>query len=81
MLVLSAVFTSPFRELISGEKLNELLCRTINFLWGYRNISPTLREDAKILQGIHDKIFKGEPAESFSSQSTEPIGLLQPGVR
>lgn len=80
MLVLSATFTSPFSELVPRHKLDELLRRTIRFLREYRNVSPTLREDAKILQRIYNRIFQEGSAKSFSSQSTETIWLSQPGV-
>ncbi|KAJ5542974.1 hypothetical protein N7461_008977 [Penicillium sp. DV-2018c] len=57
MLVLSATYMSPLRELVDEELLERLLRRTINFLLQCENVSPTLRADARILTEIYDKIF------------------------
>ncbi|EAW06308.1 putative C6 finger domain protein [Aspergillus clavatus NRRL 1] len=66
MLVLSATYMSCLSELVDRTVLEKLLKRTIKFLLESRNISPTLRADARILTEIYEKIF-GEPAASFSS--------------
>ncbi|PIG81835.1 hypothetical protein AARAC_011562 [Aspergillus arachidicola] len=60
MLVLSATYMSSLSELVDRTKLEELLRRTIKFLLQSRNISPSLRADARILTEIYEKIF-GEP--------------------
>lgn len=65
MLVLSATYMSSLRELVDRSTLQRLLKRTIDFLLRNKNISPTLRADAQILNEIYQKIF-GEPAGSFS---------------
>ncbi|KAE8377787.1 hypothetical protein BDV26DRAFT_304778 [Aspergillus bertholletiae] len=57
MLVLSATYMSSLSELVDGSKLEELLRRTIKFLLQSRNISPSLRADARILTEIYEKIF------------------------
>ncbi|GKZ36697.1 hypothetical protein AbraIFM66950_007872 [Aspergillus brasiliensis] len=49
-------------ELVDRNDLDRLLKRTIRFLLQSREISPTLRADAKILSEIYEKIF-GEPAD------------------
>ncbi|KAL4792878.1 hypothetical protein BDV19DRAFT_367553 [Aspergillus venezuelensis] len=67
MLVLSAVYMSHLSELIKREELERLLRRTIHFLLQYRNISPVLRTDAKILADIYMKIFGESP--------TAPMGV------
>ncbi|KAL4942013.1 hypothetical protein BDV06DRAFT_222571 [Aspergillus oleicola] len=61
MLVLSAVHMSHLSELIERKELERLLRRTIHFLLQYRNISPVLRTDAKILADIYIKIFDESP--------------------
>ncbi|KAI9372195.1 hypothetical protein BJX61DRAFT_534176 [Aspergillus egyptiacus] len=60
MLVLSTTYMSHLSELVKREDLERLLRRTIAFLLRNKNISPTLRADAKILADIYEKIF-GEP--------------------
>ncbi|OJJ67456.1 hypothetical protein ASPBRDRAFT_343320 [Aspergillus brasiliensis CBS 101740] len=62
MLVLSATYMSSLSELVDRNDLDRLLKRTIRFLLQSREISPTLRADAKILSEIYEKIF-GEPAD------------------
>ncbi|KAJ5143167.1 uncharacterized protein N7515_001954 [Penicillium bovifimosum] len=61
MLVLSATYMSPLRELVDEKLLERLLRRTICFLIQSENISPTLRADARILTEIYQKIFHREP--------------------
>lgn len=61
MLVLSATYMSSLSELVDRNDLERLLKRTIRFLLQSREISPSLRADAKILSEIYEKIF-GEPA-------------------
>ncbi|PYI08954.1 hypothetical protein BO78DRAFT_54343 [Aspergillus sclerotiicarbonarius CBS 121057] len=61
MLVLSATYMSSLSELVDRSDLERLLKRTIRFLLQSREISPSLRADAKILSEIYEKIF-GEPA-------------------
>ncbi|KAL4925917.1 putative C6 finger domain protein [Aspergillus undulatus] len=61
MLVLSAVHMSHLSKLISRSQLEQLLRRTIRFLLQYRNISPVLRIDARILTHIYLKIFGESP--------------------
>ncbi|CAI7595559.1 unnamed protein product [Penicillium discolor] len=56
MLVLSATYTSSLSELVPRSTLERLLRRTIGFLCD-KNISPTLRADARILSEIYEKIF------------------------
>jgi hypothetical protein len=58
---------SHLRELVDRDELDRLLQRTINFLLQSENISPSLKMDAKILNGIYKKIFKKSP----NSSSTE----------
>jgi hypothetical protein len=60
MLVLSATYMSSLSELVDGTELERLLQRTIKFLLQSRNISPSLRADARILTEIYEKIF-GKP--------------------
>lgn len=62
MLVLSATYMSSLSELVDRNDLDRLFKRTIRFLLQSREISPTLRADAKILSEIYEKIF-GEPAD------------------
>ncbi|KAL4875286.1 hypothetical protein BJY04DRAFT_232749 [Aspergillus karnatakaensis] len=61
MLVLSTVYMSHLTELVNREQLERLLRRTIAFLLRHRNISPSLRADAKILTDIYEKIFDEPP--------------------
>ncbi|KAJ5888771.1 hypothetical protein N7495_008812 [Penicillium taxi] len=61
MLVLSATFMSSLKSLVDPADLQALLNRTINFLLRNKNISPTLRADAKILTQIYLRIFKEQP--------------------
>ncbi|KAL3469072.1 hypothetical protein BJX99DRAFT_242142 [Aspergillus californicus] len=60
MLVLSTTYMSHLSDLVKREDIERLLRRTIAFLLRNRNISPTLRADAKILADIYERIF-GEP--------------------
>ena len=57
MLVLSATYMSCISELVERSTLERLLRRTIKFLLRSKNISPTLRADARILTEIYTKIF------------------------
>ncbi|CEL01496.1 hypothetical protein ASPCAL01078 [Aspergillus calidoustus] len=62
MLVLSTTYMSPhLSELVDRNVLDRLFKRTIAFLLRNRNISPTLRADAKILTDIYTKIFHEPP--------------------
>lgn len=61
MLVLSTTYLSHLQELVDRNDLERLLRRTIAFLLRNRNISPTLRVDAKILTDIYEKIFEAPP--------------------
>jgi hypothetical protein len=62
MLVLSTTYMSPhLSELVDRSVLDRLFKRTIAFLLWNRNISPTLRADAKILTDIYEKIFREPP--------------------
>ncbi|KAL2835608.1 hypothetical protein BJY01DRAFT_69314 [Aspergillus pseudoustus] len=62
MLVLSTTYLSPhLSEMVDRNVLDKLFKRTIAFLLRNRNISPTLRADAKILTGIYKKIFHEPP--------------------
>ncbi|KAH8695960.1 hypothetical protein BGW36DRAFT_427991 [Talaromyces proteolyticus] len=65
MLVLSATYMSNLRHLVDRDMLGRLLQRTIKFLLQSENISPTLRKDASILEGIYRKIFP-TPNTSFT---------------
>ncbi|RAL15067.1 putative C6 finger domain protein [Aspergillus homomorphus CBS 101889] len=64
MLVLSATYMSSLSELVDRNDLERLMKRTINFLLQSREISPSLRADAKILSEIYEKIF-GESIDTF----------------
>ncbi|OJK03368.1 hypothetical protein ASPACDRAFT_49574 [Aspergillus aculeatus ATCC 16872] len=64
MLVLSATYMSSLSELVDRNDLERLMKRTIRFLLQSREISPSLRADAKILSEIYEKIF-GDTIESF----------------
>lgn len=64
MLVLSATYMSSLSELVDRNDLERLMKRTIRFLLQSREISPSLRADAKILSEIYEKIF-GDSIESF----------------
>lgn len=57
MLVLSATYMSELNELVERPVLERLLRRTIMFLLFSKNISPTLRADARILTEMYEKIF------------------------
>ncbi|PYH40042.1 putative C6 finger domain protein [Aspergillus saccharolyticus JOP 1030-1] len=57
MLVLSATYMSSLSELVDRTDLERLMKRTIRFLLQSREISPSLRADAKILSEIYEKIF------------------------
>lgn len=61
MLVLAATYNSSLHELVDRSKLERLLKRTIKFLLRSKNISPTLRADARILTEIYEKIFGTTP--------------------
>lgn len=61
MLVLSTVYNSVLSELVDRNLYENLLRRTIRFLLNYRNISPTLRADAKILTDIYENVFQKPP--------------------
>jgi hypothetical protein len=61
MLVLAAMYMSSLHELVDPYDLKRLLDRTIRFLRKSENISPSLREDARILTEIFHKIFKQSP--------------------
>ncbi|KAL4903695.1 hypothetical protein BDW74DRAFT_179687 [Aspergillus multicolor] len=61
MLVLSTAFRSNLGDMVKPDELDRLLRRTIVFLLRNRNISPTLRVDAKILTEIYEKIFGTTP--------------------
>lgn len=61
MLVLSTAYMSHLTDLVNRNELERLLRRTIAFLLRNRNISPTLRADAKILADIYEKIFEEPP--------------------
>ncbi|PYH95408.1 C6 finger domain protein [Aspergillus ellipticus CBS 707.79] len=65
MLVLSATYMSNLSELVDRNDLERLFKRTIRFLLQSREISPSLRADAKILSEIYEKIF-GEPAGIYA---------------
>jgi hypothetical protein len=62
MLVLAATYNSDLRDLVEQSIFEQLLGRTIKFLLRYENISPTLREDARILTDIFRKIFGKAPS-------------------
>ncbi|KAL2872284.1 putative C6 finger domain protein [Aspergillus lucknowensis] len=65
MLVLSTTYMSPhLSEIVDRNVLERLLRRTIVFLLRNRNISPSLRADAKILTDIYVKIFGDPPVLS-----------------
>ena len=66
MLVLSATYMSSLSELVDRNILEQLLERTIHFLWQNKHISHSLRTDALILVDVYMKIFS-KPAEGFSS--------------
>ncbi|KAJ5087998.1 hypothetical protein N7456_011614 [Penicillium angulare] len=57
MLVLSATYMSELNELVERPVLEALLRRTIRFLLHSKNISPTLRADARILTEIYEQVF------------------------
>ncbi|KAJ0418182.1 hypothetical protein BJY00DRAFT_193129 [Aspergillus carlsbadensis] len=62
MLVLSTTYMSPhLSELVDRNVLDRLFKRTIVFLLRNRNISPTLRADAKILTNVYERIFHAPP--------------------
>ena len=61
MLLLSTTYMSHLTDLVDRNELERLLRRTIAFLLRNRNISPTLRADAKILAEIYEIIFKRPP--------------------
>lgn len=66
MLVLSATYMSSLSELVDCSTLEQLLKRTIHFLWRNKYISPSLRTDALILVGVYMKIFS-KPPDGISS--------------
>ena len=72
MLVLAATFRSELRYLIPEEELLRLLSRTIRFLKYSEAISPTLRQDAKVLSSIKNKLFphNDNPLYSMSTGSS-----------
>jgi hypothetical protein len=84
MLVLSATYMSPLRELVDEKLLERLLRRTIGFLIQSENISPTLRADARILTEIYQKIFNRDPdmnGHPIAISSHTPImGSHPPGL-
>jgi hypothetical protein len=71
MLVLSATYTSSLPELsslVSEKTLRELFDRTIKILLEHENISPVLRNDARILQHVRSNVFPNSyPSVSMSS--------------
>ena len=66
MLVLSATYMSSLSELVDCSTLEQLLERTIHFLWQNKHISPSLQIDALILVDVYVKIFS-KPPDGFSS--------------
>ncbi|KAL4916922.1 hypothetical protein BDW62DRAFT_93517 [Aspergillus aurantiobrunneus] len=66
MLVLSTAYMSHLADLVNRSELERLLRRTIAFLLRNRNISPTLRADAKILADIYEKIFYEAPTVAIT---------------
>ena len=66
MLVLSAAYMSSLSELVDCSTFEQLLERTIHFLWQNKHISPSLRIDALILVDVYMEIFS-KPPEGFSS--------------
>jgi hypothetical protein len=63
MLVLSAAWHTFFlRKLIDRDRFQELLDRTIGFLSKLSSISPTCRDDCKILRKIRQFLF-GDPPD------------------
>ncbi|KZF20052.1 hypothetical protein L228DRAFT_270807 [Xylona heveae TC161] len=72
MLVLAATYRSNLGHLVPRKKLDALLIRTIYFLRNHDNISPTLRYDGIILEGIRNKLFGNQIASSsFSSTGSQ----------
>ena len=60
MLVLSATWRTHFlRKLIDQDRFQALLDRTIGFLSKLSSISPTCRDDCKILEKIRLFLFGG----------------------
>ncbi|KAK2762120.1 hypothetical protein FQN54_001127 [Arachnomyces sp. PD_36] len=66
LLVLSATYMSNLSKLVDRDQLRYLLRRTIAFLSKSKYISPTLRNDAEILENIYRKIFDDNSSLSSS---------------
>lgn len=60
MLVLSATYRSRISELVDSTILQHLLKRTISFLKGYRNISPTLSAASSTLVDVYTELFDSQ---------------------
>ena len=73
MLVLAATFSSDvpeLSELISEQHLASLFDRTIEFLRFSEHVSPTLKEDLRILRYVKDQVLPNRAmTTSFSSAS------------
>jgi hypothetical protein len=66
MLVLSAAWrTHDLRRFIDQDRFQELLDRTIGFLSKLSSISPTCRDDCKILEKIRQLLFGGPPDQKM----------------
>lgn len=66
MLVLFAAWrTHDLRRFIDKDRFQELLDRTIGFLSKFSSISPTCREDCKILEKIRQFLFGGPPDQKM----------------
>lgn len=66
MLVLSAAWRTYFlRRFIDQDRFQEFLDRTIGFLFKLSSISPTCREDCKILEKIRQFLFGGPPDQKM----------------
>lgn len=72
MLVLSAVYNSVSPEIssmVSEKTMRELYDRTIRILVDNENISPVLKQDAKILQHVRSYVLNGPHPSSGASSS------------
>lgn len=75
MLVLCAVYNNNWlHNMVSGEKLKQLLLRTIKFLRRLAPISPTCKADCGILEKFRNHLFPiTDDAKSvYKEESVQP---------
>lgn len=76
MLVLSATYRTHFSHaLVSPDRFNSLMLRTIGFLRKLAPISPTCAADCGILEKFYSVLFPGhsEAPQTYHNEGVEPM--------